>query len=145
MSLTQKVFEKWDRDSLTSKYEWKNQLDLFFEDSEHSECEHRNKIMRLLMEDPVSSQWMERSDKQQSKKSDLSIYTIRSTVMREARMIYRHYRNKHPEDRDRAALVYAYWREKHFEYDYEDILGTLAAKQSLINRFYRLNVTDLVG
>ena len=142
MTLQEKIFKKWDEESLTSKYDWENQLDLFFEDSGHDECGYRNKILRLLMEDPLPSQWKEGVKKKEFKESDLSIHRIRSTVMREARGIYSRYCRKHPEDLHRAALVHSYWREKHFEYDYEVFLEKSAAKRSLINLFYRLNITD---
>lgn len=46
------------------------------------------------------------------------------------------------ENLDRVSLMYVYWRNKNFEYNYEDNLKKFEIKKSLINLFYRLNVTD---
>lgn len=142
MSLTEKIFREWDHENLTSDYDWNKQLDFFFADSGHDECAHRNRIMRLIMEDPIPSRWMEHCGNQTSTESSLSIYSVRSSVMKEARKIYSHYLQRHPKDLDRAVLVFSYWRQKHLEYDYENILERISAKQSLLHLFYRLNVTD---
>lgn len=139
LSLRQKIFRRWDKANLTSQYTWPKQLDLFFKDSGHAECAHRNQIMRLVMEDPIPLQG---SAGQQSMESDLSIHMIQSTVIREGWEMYRRYHHKNPEDLDRAALVFAYWEENHSRYNYENILERCLAKRSLINLFYRLNVTD---
>lgn len=117
-------------------------MDLFLQDSSLDEYEHRNKILRLLIEDPLPSQQMEETEQHELKEPDLSLYAMREHVIEEARQMYYRYARKHPEAIRRAAFTFFHWRQKHSGYDYDDILERSLAKRSLITLFYRLNVTD---
>lgn len=143
MFLQQKIFKKWNQKDLISKYDWKNQLNLFFEISEHKKCAHRNKIMRLLMKDLLSSRWMKNSEKQTSNKSSFTLYKIRSTMMKAARKMHVHYHDEHFQNFHSVELIYVYWRKKHIDYNYENILKKFSTKRFSINLYYWFHVLNI--
>ena len=141
-SLVDRIFRKFDQDSLDSSDDWRKLVDLFLQDCSLDEYEHRNKIVRLLIEDPLPSQRMEETKQHELKEPDLSMDAMREHVIEEARQMYYRYGRKHPEAIRRAAFTFFHWRQKHSGYNYDDILERSLAKRSLITLFYRLNVTD---
>lgn len=124
--------------------DWRTQLDFFFEDPHHVNCDQRHRILRILMEDvaPLShyvgacehQTWTVLQELQRS------LYTMRGMVMMEASQMYNHYFSKYPGDGYRAQAVYNSWRSKHSEYDYLDTSDRLNAKRSLVSLFYQLEV-----
>lgn len=142
ISLVKRIFGNFEQDNINGEDDWKKQVDLFLEGSRHDEYEHQNRIMRFLIEDPLSSQGVEGSERHESKVSEYSIGTMRATVIEEARQMYHRYGEKHPGAIKRAAFTFFHWRQKHSGYNYDDISERSLAKRSLITLFYRLNVTD---
>lgn len=137
---------KSEQDSLYGGDNWKIQLDDFFEDSGHADCEHRYRILRLLVEDPVQESPGEGDHElhqlESNKELNPSLYTMRAIAMTEVSQLYRRYCNKHPEEIQRAEAVYISWRIKHFGYDYNDVMERSFAKRSLVTLCYRLKFKD---
>lgn len=66
---------------------------------------------------------------------------VQAMIMTEAKQMYLRYCSKHLGEADHAQKVYVFWKNKHYDYNYNDALERSSAKRSLITLFYQLEVS----